>query len=47
MFNLFNHPNFSAPDNTNITSTQFGDIGSTRDNPYGSRQIQFALKFYY
>jgi hypothetical protein len=46
-FNIFNHPNFSAPDNTDITSTQFGDIGSTRDAPYGSRQIQFALKFYY
>ena len=46
-FNLFNHPNFSAPDNTNFNDPQFGDIGSTRDAPYGSRQIQFALKFYY
>jgi hypothetical protein len=47
VFDLFNHPNFSAPDNTDIHNTQFGDIGSTRDAPYGSRQIQFALKFYY
>jgi len=25
----------------------FGEIGSTRDAPYDSRQIQFALKLYY
>ncbi|HLK04452.1 MAG TPA: TonB-dependent receptor [Candidatus Acidoferrum sp.] len=30
--------------NTSNTTT-FGEIGSTRDNPYDPRQIQFALKF--
>ncbi len=30
--------------NTRAIST-FGEIGSTRDNPYDPRQIQFALKF--
>jgi hypothetical protein len=25
----------------------FGEVGSTRDNPYDPRQIQFALKLYY
>ena len=30
--------------NTSKTST-FGEIGSTRDDPYDPRQIQFALKF--
>jgi hypothetical protein len=58
MFNIFNHPNFNAPGfggngvvsiggATNFTSSNFGAIGSTRDAPYDSRQIQFALKFYY
>jgi carboxypeptidase family protein len=32
--------------NTSKNST-FGELGSTRDNPYDPRQIQFALKFYY
>ena len=27
------------------TTTTFGEIGSTRDDPYDPRQIQFALKF--
>jgi hypothetical protein len=26
------------------TNANFGEIGSTRDNPYDPRQIQFALK---
>ncbi len=31
---------------TNISNkTTFGEIGSTRDDPYDPRQIQFALKF--
>jgi hypothetical protein len=58
IFNIFNHPNFNAPGfggngvvsisgATNFTSGNFGEIGSTRDAPYDSRQIQFALKFYY
>lgn len=57
-FNIFNHPNFNAPNfggngvvavpgSGNFTSTTFGEIGSTRDAPYDPRQIQFALKFYY
>jgi Carboxypeptidase regulatory-like domain/TonB dependent receptor len=57
-FNLFNHPNFNAPgfsgngvvavpNATNFNSTNFGEIGSTRDDPYDPRQIQFALKLYY
>lgn len=57
-FNIFNHPNFNAPNfggngvvaisgSGNFTSTNFGAIGSTRDAPYDPRQIQFALKLYY
>jgi hypothetical protein len=57
-FNLFNHPNFNAPNfggngvvavsnSGNFTSSNFGEIGSTRDAPYDPRQIQFALKLYY
>jgi len=56
IFNLTNHPNFNAPGfggngvvaiggSTNYTSGNVGEIGSTRDNPYDPRQIQFALKF--
>jgi hypothetical protein len=58
MFNIFNHPNFNAPNfggngvvaisgSGNFTSTNFGQIGSTRDAPYDPRQIQFALKLYF
>jgi hypothetical protein len=58
IFNIFNHPNFNSPGfggngvvsvsgSTNFTSSNFGEIGSTRDAPYDSRQIQFALKLYY
>jgi hypothetical protein len=39
-FNIFNHPNFNAPNN-NITSPQFGQIQSAADG----RIIQFALKY--
>jgi hypothetical protein len=57
-FNILNHPNFNAPNfsgngvvgvsgSGNYNSTTFGEIGSTRDNPYDPRQIQFALKLYY
>jgi hypothetical protein len=57
-FNIFNHPNFNAPNfggngvvavsgSGNYTSTSFGEIGSTRDAPYDPRQIQFALKLYF
>jgi hypothetical protein len=31
----------------NFTSSNFGEIGSTRFAPYDPRQIQFALKLYY
>jgi hypothetical protein len=55
-FNIFNHPNFNAPNfggngvvaisnSGNFTNPNFGRIGSTRDAPYDPRQIQFALKF--
>jgi hypothetical protein len=57
-FNILNHPNFNAPgfggngvvsiaNSTNFTNPNFGLIGSTRDNPYDPRQVQFALKLYY
>jgi hypothetical protein len=58
IFNIFNHPNFNAPGfggngvvsiggSTNFTSSNFGEIGSTRDAPNDSRQIQFALRLTY
>jgi hypothetical protein len=57
-FNIFNHPNFNAPNfggngvvaisgSGNYNSATFGEIGSTRDDPYDPRQIQFALKLYW
>lgn len=57
-FNIFNHPTFNAPGfggngvvsvpgSTDIFSTAFGAIGSTRFPFQDPRQIQFALKFYY
>jgi len=57
-FNVLNHPNFNYPGfggngvvavsgSTNFNNTTFGEIGSTRDNPYDSREIQFALKVYF
>ena len=57
-FNILNHANFNAPNfggngvvaiggSGNITDPHFGEVGSTRDNPYDPRQIQFALKLYY
>ncbi|HEY1470999.1 MAG TPA: carboxypeptidase regulatory-like domain-containing protein [Candidatus Acidoferrum sp.] len=58
IFNIANHPTFNAPNfggngvvavggSGNYTSSTFGEIGSTRTNPYDARQIQFALKFYF
>jgi hypothetical protein len=57
-FNILNHPTFNAPNfggngvvaitnSGNFTSTNFGEVGSTRSAPYDPRQIQFALKLYY
>jgi hypothetical protein len=57
-FNIVNHPNFSAPGfggngvvavsgSTNFNNSNFGLIGSTRDNPNDPRQIQFAFKLYF
>jgi len=58
VFNITNHPNFNAPGfggngvvsiggATNPTNSNFGQIGSTRDGAFSSREIQFALKLYY
>ncbi len=58
LFNILNHPNFNAPgfggngvvsiSNSNqFNNANFGQIGSTRDGAYSSREIQFALKLYY
>jgi hypothetical protein len=57
-FNILNHPTFNAPNfggngvvaiggSGTYNSTTFGEIGSTRFNPYDPREIQFALKLYY
>lgn len=47
-FNILNHPNFSPLGiNGNFTDPHFGQLSSTRFNPYDPRQIQFALKMYY
>ena len=57
-FNILNHPTFNGPNfggngvvaipnSGNFTSSNFGEIGSTRFAPYDPRQIQFALKLYY
>ncbi|HXF13103.1 MAG TPA: TonB-dependent receptor [Terriglobales bacterium] len=58
IFNVFNHPNFNYPGfggngvvavsgANNFNNSTFGEIGSTRDAPYDSREIQFALKLYF
>ena len=57
-FNVLNHPNFNAPNfggngvvaiggSGNFTDPHFGEVGSTRFEPYDPRQVQFALKLYY
>jgi hypothetical protein len=47
-FNILNHPNFNPLGiNGDFTSPTFGELTSTRFNPYDPRQIQFALKLYY
>jgi hypothetical protein len=57
-FNILNHPNFNYPGfggngvvavsgSDNFHDSTFGEIGSTRDAPYDSREIQFALKLYF
>ncbi len=40
MFNIFNHTNYRTFTSTNVTSTAFGQIGTTRD----PRTMQMALK---
>ena len=48
VFNLTNHPNFGLPNaQTNFLSTPFTKSTLTIDNPYDSREIQFALKLYW
>ena len=44
MFNAFNHPNFSSPNNT-LSSGTFGQITGTGYIP--ARTEQAALKFYF
>ena len=57
-FNILNHPNFNYPGfggngvvgisgASNFNDSTFGQIGSTRDGAYSSREIQFALKLYF
>lgn len=57
-FNILNHPNFNNPNfggngvvsvsgSGDFTSSNFGEIGSTRNAPYSPRQIQFALKLHF
>ncbi len=47
-FNLTNTPNFALPSSRNFLDTKnFGQITATRDRPSDSREIQFALKFYW
>jgi hypothetical protein len=47
IFNVFNHTNFrgfvGAPNSLNVTSTNFGRIGTVRD----PRNIQLGAKFYF
>jgi Carboxypeptidase regulatory-like domain len=40
--NVFNHPNFNAPD-TGLGDSAFGVLTTTQD----ARQLQFAMKFYF
>jgi hypothetical protein len=44
-FNLFNHPNFNAP-NMTFNTGSFGRVSSTVD-PGGNRKIQLALKLHF
>jgi hypothetical protein len=41
-YNIFNHPNFYAPD-TNLGDGSFGSINAA----FGARSIQFAMKLYW
>jgi hypothetical protein len=46
VYNVMNHPWFAQPSNLNfLSTTNFGQISSTRDNPNDARAIQFAVKF--
>jgi hypothetical protein len=50
VFNITNNPNFALP--TSVTNfladpKTFTESTATVDNPYDSREIQFALKFYW
>jgi hypothetical protein len=57
-FNILNHPNFNYPGfggngvvgvsgASNFNDSTFGQIGSTREGAYSSREIQFGLKVYF
>jgi len=44
-FNIFNHPNFAAP-NANISNSNLGTITATSGTPsYEARTVEFAIKF--
>jgi hypothetical protein len=48
VFNIFNQPNFSTPSFLNFLDRKtFGEVTSTVDEPYDSREVQLALKFYW
>jgi hypothetical protein len=45
-FNIFNHPNFAAPNSAISNTSTFGTITSTASTPsYEARTIEFAIKF--
>ena len=48
-YNVFNHPNFNAPDNY-VGDSTFGESLSEvgrNDGTTGSRQLQFGLKLHF
>jgi hypothetical protein len=48
-FNVFNHPNFGLPANYLFLNptTRIGSAGRINTTSTSSRQVQFALKYYF
>ena len=46
-FNTTNTPQFANPSNTNLTSSNFGQITATRFPSQASRRLQLALKLFF